>query len=72
MSTNKLPIGTRIEFLRTLESGPDEDSPGNHYATKGDGGEVTGHNCWEGHWVKWDHWKNSFGAKLGIDFIEVK
>ena len=64
----KIPIGTKITFLRTLEDGPDEDGPGNHYATEGDAGEVTGHDCPEGHWVKWEYWPHAFGAKLGIDF----
>ena len=69
MSGVKLPIGTRIEFLKTLTSGPDEDGPGNYYATKGDGGEVTGHGCHEGHWVKWDGYKiNPFGATYEKDF----
>ncbi len=68
----KVPVGTRIVFLKTLEDGPNEDGPGNHYATKGDGGEVTGHECSEGHWVKWDHWPIAFGAKLGIDFEIVE
>ena len=67
--SEKLPIGTRIEFLQTLTSGPSDHSPGNHYATKGDFGEVTGHGCSEGHWVKWDGWKSAaFGAELGTDF----
>jgi hypothetical protein len=57
-----LPIGTRIRFTKTLTSGPDEYSPGNHYATKGDGGVITGHGTSEGYWVKWDGWNASFGA----------
>lgn len=65
-----LPIGTRIIFIKELASGPSEYSPGNLYARKGDGGEVTGHDCWEGHWVKWDKWPAPFGAQYGIDFIE--
>jgi hypothetical protein len=65
----QLPIGTRIRFLRTLVSGPDEFGPGNLYAKKGDGGVVTGHNCPEGHWVKWDGWPHAFGAELEKEFI---
>lgn len=68
----RLPIGTRIKFLKDLDRGPDEDSPACTYARKGDGGEVTGHGCWEGHWVKWDKWPKPFGAKLGEEFIEQK
>lgn len=69
-----IPIGTRIRFLKTLEDGSDEYSPGSLYAVGGDLGEVTGppKGCREtpreGHWVKWDKWPNSFGAKLGEDF----
>jgi hypothetical protein len=57
-----LPIGTRIVFTKTLESGPDEFSPGNLYARKGDGGVITGHGTLEGYWVTWDGWKAPFGA----------
>ncbi len=64
----RLPVGARIRFLKTLTSGPDDYSPGNLYARKGDGGEVTGHGCKEGHWVKWDDWDAPFGAELGIEF----
>lgn len=57
-----LPIGTRIRFTKTLTSQADEFSPGNLYAKKGDGGEITGHGTQEGYWVKWDHWPHAFGA----------
>lgn len=57
-----LPVGTRILFTKTLESGPDEFSPGNLYARKGDGGVITGHGTPEGYWVKWDGWEAPFGA----------
>lgn len=63
--------GTRIRFLKTLTSGPDEFSPGNLYARKGDGGVVAGHGTPEGHWVKWDGWPHAFGAELGTEFEPV-
>jgi hypothetical protein len=71
-----LPVGTRIRFLRTLDSGPDEDGPGNHYATKGELGTVAASPYgpkadppWEGHWVFWDGWPSApFGAIHGTDF----
>lgn len=63
-----LPVGTRIRFLRTLTESPCEDHPGLIFARKGDGGEVTGHGCPEGHWVKWDNWHAPFGAVLGEEF----
>jgi len=64
-----LPIGTRIRFTKTLESGPDEYSPGNLYARAGEFGEITGHGTQEGYWVKWDAWPNPFGASA--DEFEV-
>ena len=66
-----LPVGTRIKFLKTLDSGPDEHGPGNLYAIKGDEGEVTGHRCKEGHWVKWDKHETPFGAVIGKEFEEI-
>lgn len=72
MTTELLPVGTRIVFLKTLESGPDDYSPGNLYANKGDGGVVTGHGTREGHWVKWDKWPHAFGAELGTEFVAVE
>lgn len=69
---HKLPVGTRIKFVKTLISGPDECGPGNLYARAGDFGVVTGHDCPEGHWVKWDKWEAPFGAKLGSEFVEVE
>jgi hypothetical protein len=65
----KFPIGTRIRFLKTLTCPPTSEHPGFHYATKGDSGHVTGHDCREGHWVKWEGWTHAaFGAELGVDF----
>jgi hypothetical protein len=66
--SEKLPIGTRIVFLKDLTEGPSDEHPGRHYASKGDGGVVTGHDCREGHWVKWDKWPAPFGAELGTEF----
>lgn len=65
-----LPVGTRIKFTKTLTSGPDEFSPGNLYAEKGDLGVVVGHDCWEGHRVKWDKWDAPFGAVHGDEFTQ--
>ena len=65
----KLPIGTRIRFIRTLDEGPTSDRPATLFASKGEKGEVTGHNEWEGYWVKTDTWPNPFGAVLGKEFV---
>ena len=70
MEKTELPIGTRIKFVKDLTGDATGEHPAYLYARKGDGGEVTGHGCWEGHWVKWDKWDAPFGAKLGEDFIE--
>lgn len=68
-SVVRLPVGTRIRFLKTLTSPADEFSPGNLYASAGETGEVTGHGCTEGHMVKTDHWSFPFGAVFGEEFI---
>lgn len=57
-----IPIGTRIQFVKTLDSGPDDYSPGDLYAVKGDLGRITGHGTREGYWVTWDEWPAAFGA----------
>ena len=67
----RLPVGTRIRFLRTLEQGPTEESPPLLFANTGEEGEVTGHGCWEGHWVKRDAWPAPFGAVPGKDFEAI-
>ena len=70
MIANKLlPVGTRIRFVRTLSSGPDEHGPGNLYARKGDVGVVTGHGAPEGHWVTRDGDPHAFGAEHGKEFV---
>lgn len=66
-----LPVGTRIRFLRTLAEAPTGDHPALLYAEKGEGGEVTGHGCTEGHWVKTDKWKSPFGAVLNVEFEDA-
>ena len=59
-----LKVGTRIKFLRTLSSGPNEHSPGNLYAQKDEFGEITEiGNCKEGYWVKTDNWSAPFGCR---------
>lgn len=68
---NKIKPGTRIRFLRDLESCADEDGPGNVYAKKGGLGTVAlqaglnePHGTWEGYWVFWDHWATAaFGCE---------
>jgi hypothetical protein len=68
----QLPIGTRIRFIKTLEEGPNEDHPGRLYARKNDEGIVTGHDCIEGHMVKWDYWPQAdFGAIIDKEFVPI-
>lgn len=67
----KLPVGTRIRFLRDISQGPTEETPPFTFARKGDLGTVeeNKYGCHEGHMVKWDNWQHAaFGAKLGEDF----
>lgn len=66
-----LPVGTRIQFIRTMIEGPDEDGPARLYATKGEYGTITGHGTKEGYWVKRDCWPAAFGAAYGTEFIAV-
>lgn len=74
MSEEKLPVGTRIKFLQTLEQGPTEETPAFLFANKGDGGEIVsqqGFGPWD-YSVKWDLWPTSFHAKYGTEFVEDK
>jgi len=57
-----LPVGTRIRFTKTLIQAASGDHPTLLYAEKGTEGEITGHGCREGYWVKWDRWPHPFGA----------
>ena len=74
MTDNKrlLPVGTRIQFVKSIYGAATGDSPACIYAKKGDGGVVTGHGTPEGYWVKWDKWPHAFGAEYGLDFITEK
>lgn len=67
-----LPIGTRIKFIKSLYGKATGERPACVFAEKDTFGTVTGHNCSEGHWVKWEHWEHPFGAVLGEEFIELK
>ncbi len=60
----KLTIGTRIRFLKDLIEPPGEDHPTLLYAAKGEEGQITGYNDFEGYWVTADHYASApFGAK---------
>lgn len=50
--SDKLPIGTKVRFLRTLTCAATEDHPAFLFALAGEKGEITGHDCEEGYWVK--------------------
>ena len=65
----KLPVGTRIRFIRTLDAPADDHSPSTLFAEKGELGTVTGHSCFEGHMIKTDKWPNSFGAVIDDEFV---
>ena len=60
--TEKVPIGSRIRFLKELTEGPCGDHPALLYAKEGELGSVVSYRCSEGYWVKTDGWPNSFGA----------
>ena len=72
--SEKLPVGTRIRFLRELSQGPTGETPPFLFAPKDGLGTVVEdkYGCWEGHMVKWDGWpKAGFGAQLGVDFEHI-
>jgi hypothetical protein len=70
----KLPVGTRIRFLRELSQGPTESTPPFLFAPKDGLGTVCKdkYGCWEGHMVTWDGCRHAFGAVLGTDFEPVR
>jgi hypothetical protein len=57
-----IAVGTRIRFTKTLTEPASGDHPALLYAKAGQTGEITGHGCREGYWVKTDDWPNPFGA----------
>ena len=66
----KYAAGMRIRFLRDLECGPTGEHPALIYARKGDGGRITKiGDCWEGYWVKWDHWPSAAFGCEEKDFV---
>jgi len=58
----KLPIGTRIFFVKDLFCEASGDHPAMFFAQQGESGEITGYNNFEGYMVKRDSWPTSFGA----------
>jgi len=62
MYSNKLPIGTRIQFTKQLDAPATEDHPNIIYAERGELGTIIGHSAREGYKVKTDHWPHWFGA----------
>lgn len=66
-----LPVGTKIRFIKRLACPACSDHPAFLYAPENGTGEVTGHGCQEGHYVKWDSWDAPFGAVCGDEFIEL-
>lgn len=60
--SERLPIGTRIRFLRDLIEDADGDHPALLYAKRGELGTITGHGTPEGYWAKLGSWPNAFGA----------
>lgn len=63
-TAERLPVGTRIRFTRTLDDPANEEHPHLVYAEKGETGEIVQGDrpAYEGYWVKVDHWPHPFGA----------
>lgn len=57
-----LPVGTPVRFTKDLTALACDDHPALLYARVGEIGEITGHGCREGYWVKTDNWPTPFGA----------
>ncbi len=57
-----LPIGTKIEFTKSLFGSANDDHPDIVFAYKGETGVILGHDTCEGYRVKADNCEASFGA----------
>lgn len=68
----RLPIGTRIRFIKDLREPATGDHPEFIYAEKDSLGVVTGHCEREGHMVTWDSWPTPFGAMYGTEFVQLE
>lgn len=71
--SDKLPIGTRIRFVKDLTEDATGDHPAFIYAERNTFGVIVGYNQREGYNVLWDGFTtNHFGAELGAEFEAVK
>ncbi len=70
--SNEPKVGDRIRFIKKLWSGPDDYSPGNLYARRGEEGTIVEiGKCWEGFMVKTDDWDAPFGAEIDKEFVLI-
>ena len=67
--TKKLPIGTRIRFVKDLYEPANEDHPPLMFAVKDQTGVVQGYCGHEGHFVE-TRSGIKFGASYGTEFVE--
>lgn len=71
MTANRLDVGTKIRFIKTLTEPACGDHPGLLYAYENETGKVLGHDVREGHWVITDSCTSPFGAILGEEFVKL-
>ena len=69
VSENKVPVGTRIKFVKTLTEQASGDHPKLIYAEAGDLGYVVGYNDFEGYMVSWDKWPQPFGSLISKEWV---
>ena len=72
MVDDKLPVGTKIRFLRDIIEGETVFRPAQIYAKEGELGEVVRQNELYGHSVKTYDSPKVFVASIGTEFEEVK
>lgn len=68
--SDKLPIGTRIQFVKQLDADATGDHPAIIYARKDEHGSIVSYEAKEGYLVKTDNWPASFGAIHKEEFVE--
>lgn len=66
---NKLTIGTRIRFTRTLSDPASGDHPALLYATEGELGTIVPAQYGDAMWAKTDSWPHAFG--VDPDEVEI-
>ena len=67
--TKRLPVGTKVKFIKDLIEPANEEHPSLLFAVKYQAAIVNGYCCHEGHMVQVEG-RPPFGASYGTEFIE--